>query len=121
MPIYYNLDITQGSSFSARLSAKKTDGSAIDITGHKVRGTIKNRFSDSTVLIAFAPEIISSTNGTIDLVLSGSQTASLPVTQAVYDIEMYKTGVDGQDDNSHIVKLLDGRVNVHPEVTTIAI
>ena len=118
MPIYYNLDIIQGSSFSARLNAKNSVGTAIDITGHNVRGTIKNRYSDTTPLIAFIPTIVSSTVGTVDVILSGTQTAILPITQAVYDIEMYRTGANGEDDDSHVVKLLDGKVNIHPEVTT---
>jgi hypothetical protein len=118
MPIYYNLDVVQGSSFSARLNAKNSGGTAIDITDHAVRGAIKNRYSDTTALMTFTPTIVDASAGTVDIYLSGIQTATLPITQAVYDVEMYKTGADGLDDNSYVVKLLDGKVNVHPEVTT---
>ena len=118
MPVYYNLDITQGSTFSARLTAKNEIGTAINIDGHNVRGSIKNRYSDTSALVSFIPTIVNASEGTVDIVLSGTQTAILPITQAVYDIEMYKTGADGEDDNSFVVKLLDGKVNIHPEVTT---
>jgi len=118
MPVYYNLDIIQGSTFSARLTAKNDAGAAINLDGHNVRGSIKNRYSDTTSLISFSPVIVDETNGIIDIELTSIQTATLPITQAVYDIEMFKTGVNGEDDNTHVVKLLDGKTNIHPEVTT---
>ena len=118
MPTYYNLDVIQGSTFSARLHAKDSSGASINLVGHKVRGSVKKRYSSETPTLSFDPTIHDAANGLIDIDLTSSQTALLPVTQSVYDIEMFKTGANGLDDGSYVIKLLDGKVNVHPEVTT---
>jgi hypothetical protein len=118
MPTYYNLDVIQGSTFSARLHAKDSSGLNINLDGHKIRGSVKKRYSSESATLSFDPTIYDAAAGLIDISLTSAQTSLLPVTQSVYDIEMFKTGADGLDDGSYVIKLLDGKVNVHPEVTT---
>ena len=71
------------------------------------------------------PTVVSGTNGSgyasglIDVFISGSQTASLPVGTHVYDIERYtEEQVGGSVVEPSIIKLMKGKFIVSPEVTT---
>lgn len=113
MLVKYNLDIVQGSTFSAQLTAKNEDGTAVDLTGYLLRGVIKYRYSDSASLVSLNPlRVVPFTDGVINVVVSAEDTSALPVTEAVYDIEMYDAATP-----SYVAKLLDGKVKIHPEVT----
>jgi hypothetical protein len=115
MPVNYDLNIIKGSTFTARVTAKNADGSPIDLTHFETRGYVKQRYSDTGVLLDLnpVPTPAFEASGYIDIVVPATGTAVLPVTQAVYDIEMY--GPTGTED--FVIKLLDGRVNIYPEVT----
>ena len=110
MLVNYNLDIVKGSSFSAVLTAKDETGTAINLAGYNLRGVIKYNYSDSTYLLSLGPQVATAASGIITISISAADTATLPVTVAVYDIEMY-------NDSGYVAKLLDGRVSIHPEVT----
>jgi hypothetical protein len=113
MLVEYDLNLIQGSTFNAQLTAKNEDGTAVDLTNFQVRGTIKAGYSDSNALVSLTLAVLSpTTSGIINASLTATQTAALPITQAVYDIEMYSAAT------GYVSKLLDGRVNIHPEVTT---
>ena len=120
MLIEYDLNVIQGSTFAALLTATNEDGTAIDLTSYEIRGSIKLNYSDSASLVdldlarvADDPNanIHTYTGGKINVSLSAAVTAALPVAQAVYDIQMF-------NGTGYVAKLLDGRVNIHPEVTT---
>ena len=117
--VYYNLDVIQGSTFSAQLFATDANGSAINLTNYYVRGVMKYNYGDSTALVDLGPIVNTGQNssgytaasGVIDVGLTAAETAGLPVTVGVYDIEMYN------NNETEVRKLLDGRIRVHPEVT----
>jgi hypothetical protein len=117
MPVNYDINIIKGSTFTARVAAKNADGSSVNLSGYATRGYVKNKYSDSGILLDLKPVPTAGyeTSGFIDIIVPASGTALLPVTQGVYDIEMY--GPTGND-NPWVIKLLDGRVNIHPEVTS---
>jgi hypothetical protein len=110
MATNYNLNITRGSEYSVRLIAKDDDGATIDLTGYSTKGIVKNKYSDSTILLDLDPTIANATAGYIDIKLLGSETIDMPITQAVYDIEIYN--------GTYANKLIHGYVNFYPEVTT---
>jgi len=115
MATTYDLNITQGSSFNIRLTAKDTAGNYINLSGYNVSGYIRNRYSDTSYLLDMEPAMVSGGNpdaifsGLVDIALHPTGTAALPITQAMYDIEVYK--------GSTVIKLLNGKANVHPEST----
>ena len=115
MPVNYDLNIIKGSTFSARVIAKNADGTPVDLTNYQTRGYVKQRYSDTGVILDLkpVPTVGYEASGYIDSLVPSSGTEVLPVTQGVYDIEMY--GPTGNED--FVIKLLDGRVNVYPEVT----
>lgn len=109
MAANYDLNITQGTSFVVRVIAQDTSGAIVDLTNWNLRGYAKVKYSDSDVLVDLNPQKVAPyTNGFIDIQLSAEVTAALPVTEGVYDIEMY-------DSSGYVDKLLVGYVRIHPE------
>ena len=96
MATTYDLNITQGSSFNIRLTAKDSDSNYINLSGYSISGYVRNRYSDSSYLLDMTPTIVSGgspdaiLSGLVDIQLDPIQTSALPVTQAIYDIEVYK-------------------------------
>ena len=121
--VNYNLDIIQGSTFSAQLFATDSNGAAINLDGYDVRGVVKYNYGTGAALVNLnaavntgqAPPINTYTaaSGVIDVSITAANTAALPVTVGVYDLEMYNFG------ETEVKKLLDGRVKIYPEVTNI--
>ncbi len=118
----YNFSVTQGSEVNVRLTITN-DGSAVNLSGYNVRGKVKSKYGDTGSLVDLDPTIFTGVEGAaypsgyVDIYLSGSQTASLPVTQAVYDLERYVTGANG--DETSVIKMLAGKFTIDPEVTNI--
>lgn len=104
------LDLTfiQGDNYKASVIAKNAAGSAINLVGYSVAGKVRNRYSDSTYLLDLAPTVSSAVSGIIDIDIPATGTASLPVTEAVYDIEMYQ--------GTEVTRLLEGNVKILPQV-----
>ena len=116
--VNHNLDIIQGSTFSAQLFAKDANGTAIDLTSYSVRGVIKFNYGTGVSLASLNASInttdpYTAASGVIDVSITAANTASLPITIGVYDIEMYNSS------ETEVKKLLDGRVKIYPEVTNI--
>tara|TARA_Y100000310_G_scaffold120373_1_gene119141 strand:- start:10366 stop:10722 length:357 start_codon:yes stop_codon:yes gene_type:complete len=117
MLVYYNLDVIQGSTFSAQLSIKNSDGTAVDLDGYSVRGKLKYNYGTGAHLVDLDPKVnttapLTAASGVIDVKLTAAQTADLPVIMGVYDIETFN-----DSDPVEVNKVLDGKVKVHPEVT----
>jgi hypothetical protein len=116
--VNYNLDVIQGSTFSAQLFAKDANGTAINLTDYSVRGVIKYNYGTGVALVNLNPSVnttspYTAASGVIDVNITAANAAGLPVTVGVYDIEMYNDG------ETEVKKLLDGRVKIYPEVTNI--
>ncbi len=115
MAAIYDFNITQGDQFDARLTVTDANGT-MDLSGYAARGLFKNKYSDTGALLDLAPSVVSGdascslcASGYVDIKLLGSQTKDLPVTQGVFDIEVYK--------DTYVKKVAVGNVNVSPEVT----
>jgi hypothetical protein len=130
MATTYDLNITQGSSYNIRLKTKDVNGNALNLSGYHVSGYIRNKYSDTTYLLDFSPIIVSGQSvpttpsnlsndaifsGLIDINIHPTGTAALPITQALYDIEIYSG--TASDRESLVFKILNGKANVHPEST----
>ena len=111
MAAHYDLNITQGTSFTIRLVAQDTSGNVIDLTNWNVRGYAKIKYSEANLLVDLNPQKVSPhTNGFIDIQISAATTATLPVTEGVYDIEIY-------DSSGYVDKVVAGYIRVYPETT----
>ena len=122
MATVYNFSTTQGSQLSVRLNIKDASGNAINLSGYEVRGVVKYRYSSPNSLVNLDPTIVTGTTGAayqsglVDVYLSGSQTAALPVGEFVYDIEKYPSGASNLE--GAVDKILAGDFLVYPQVTT---
>tara|TARA_R110002020_G_scaffold280388_1_gene496138 strand:+ start:5093 stop:5461 length:369 start_codon:yes stop_codon:yes gene_type:complete len=122
MATVYNFSATQGSQLSVRLNVKDASGDAINLSGYGARGVVKYRYSSTSSLVDLDPTIVSGTSGTlyasgyVDVYLSGSQTAALPIGDFVYDIEKFPTGASNTE--GAVDKILAGSFLVYPQVTT---
>jgi len=110
-----DLNITQGSSFHVRIEVSDDSSNIIDLTGYELRGAVKNRYSDpdTDILINLDPIVHDATNGLVDILLTDVQTALLPITEALYDIEKFP--ISGVGDTEKIMK---GKFLIHPEITS---
>jgi hypothetical protein len=111
MASHYDLNITKGNSFNVRLVAVDPSGAAFNLTDWSLRGYAKLRYSSQTVLIDLSPtKAVPYTQGFIDISLPSTFTKDLPVTEGVFDIEMYNS-------QGFVDKLIKGYVRIFPEVT----
>jgi len=110
-----DLNITQGSTFNIRIQVLDASLNSVDLTGNEVRGVVKNKYSDpdTNILVNLDPVIYDGPNGLVDILLTSIQTAQLPITEALYDIERFP--LTGAED---IEKILKGKFLIHPEVTS---
>jgi len=110
-----NLDITQGSSFHVRITVSDDSSNVIDLTGYEVRGAVKNKYSDpdTEILINLDPVVYNATSGLVDILLTPAQTALLPITEALYDVEKFPISGVGDTD-----KIMKGKFRIHPEITS---
>lgn len=117
MATTYNISLTQGESLDLLLNLKDSNSVPINLSGYSVRGKVKKGFGATGVLLDLAPVIVTGVNnsllasGQITIAISPAESVSLPVTEAVYDIERYTL-------NDLVVhKVLNGKVTINPEVT----
>lgn len=107
----YDISIEQGSSFNLTLTAKDSNGIPLNLSGYNARGWIKYGYGSTGYLINLNPVVHPSyISGLITVSLSASGTSSLPVTKAVYDVEVYNA-------SNYTFKAIRGYANIIPEVT----
>ena len=107
----YNISITQGENYDLVAGITNASGQAVNISGYNLRGQVRYSYGSTGILLNLEPEIVSSVSGIFQINLTPSETASLPTTVAVYDIEKYS-------ENDVVVnKILNGTFTINPEVT----
>jgi|TARA_Y100000004_G_scaffold189661_1_gene245641 hypothetical protein len=112
MATSYDFNITQGSEFYVRLTAKNADGTPFVLSGYNTRGSLKWRYSETGSLVDLGPTTVDGylQSGWIDIKLTAAQTSGLPVVQGVYDVEIYS--------GTYANRLIYGKASIIPEVTT---
>ena len=110
MAIYSNFTIDQGTSFKANIDITDTDGDALSLSGYTVAGQLRKSFA-STTFTAFNSSVSNESNGTIEIVLSPTQTGELKSGRYVYDVEITKTST------GEITRVIEGQIEVTPGVT----
>lgn len=121
-PVKLNLTIYQGATFCRPItwSTQEAGGpeSPVDLTGYEVRMHIRERLDSPEVLLELTTDngrivITDATAGAFELRLTAEETEALDWRTGVYDLEM--VAPDGPP--ATVVRLLEGRVKVVPEVT----
>ena len=112
MAIYSNLIVDQGSAFSVTITVEDNDGTPVNVNGYTVEGKIKKNYASSTSVEFGATSPIDSTDGTINLNLTDTQTKAMEAGRYVYDVEITSAGGTGLT-----TRVLQGQVEVTPGVT----
>ena len=110
----YNITVNQGENYDLTATLTNTDGTPVNISGYSLRGKVRYSYGSTGVLVDLEPSIVNATGGVINFTLSPSETAALPITMAVYDIERF---VSGQSPVATVSRVLQGTITVTPEVT----
>lgn len=113
----YNTTIDQGSTFSLTVTYKDASDTAVNLTGWTARMQIRETPSSASTILTStggSPTItVTNTNfatGVIVFTVSATNTASITVPVAYYDIEVESpTGL--------VKRILQGRLAISPEVT----
>lgn len=107
---YYNLNIYQGDTFDLTIVARNSDGSAMNLSGYSGFGGIKTSYCSTNYLETFNITFSQSTTGQLGISLTAAETASLPTTIGLYDLEVAS--------GSYVNKLLKGDVIIHPQISS---
>lgn len=114
IPGYFPIAIEQGATYKKRciLGLDTTPITYLDLTGYNLRGDIKVTYGANVpVITSILFNIVNAQAGTFDIRIPHTVTASIPIGQYVYDIELVEPSGD-------VSKFLKGPVYVSPEVTT---
>jgi hypothetical protein len=111
MATKYDLEITQGTRYYARLGALNDDNSVINLSGYSLSGQVRYSYGSTGRLLdlSLTPVTNYEASGYFDLEITSAQTSALPVVEGVYDIELHS--------GAYSSRLIHGYVNVNPEVT----
>jgi len=112
-----NLVIEQGATFEFNISWMQSDETTpVDITGFTARMHIRGDIDESATLLELTTEnsriVLGGTAGTVQLLITATDTAALAFTEGVYDLELVDTGGTGD-----VTRLTYGGVEVRFEVT----
>jgi hypothetical protein len=113
MATYYNITGYQGDYLQLTLNLKDSSGSALNLNGYGVRGQVRTSYGASGILLDLNPIITNNISGTIAININSYISQDLPVSDHVYDIERYPSGVP----NGNSIKLMRGKFTILPEVT----
>jgi hypothetical protein len=110
--------IEQGATFKRTITLKDEDGVALNISGWTFEGQIRKKYDSPSILAPFTCTNIGSGQFTIEL--SHAITAALPVTPAsdnARSLTSYSYDIEATKADSTKDRILEGKVNVSPEVT----
>ena len=114
---YEDIDINQGADIAIELDCVDEDGSVKDLANHSIAAKMKRTYNstDSADIQTFNAIVQSPPSaGKLTLSLTNAQTSTLRRGRYVYDAEL--SFVDS-DDNTIIERILEGQINVIPQVT----
>jgi len=113
MATSYNITGYQGDNFQLTLNVKDSNGSPINLNGYQVRGQVRASYGSDEILLDLNPTIVSNTSGTIAININSYISEDIPVSEHVYDIERYPSGIE----TGNSIKLMRGKFVILPEVT----
>lgn len=114
----YDISINQGEAYRQRITWLQGDGvTPVNLVGFVGRCQIRAS-ARSGILASPTVTIVDEINGIIEISLTKTQTANLPVTGASYkDTEIYVYDLEMESPLGDVYRVLNGFVYVSPEVT----
>jgi hypothetical protein len=109
----YVLTLDQGANFNLELLYKDANNAVINLNGYTAAMQIRKAYDASVKALDLTTEnggiVITGNLGKIAISATATQTAAIPSGEYVYDVEITSGGV--------VSRILQGNVNVSPEVT----
>jgi len=113
MATFYNITGYQGDYIQLTLNLKDSNGTALNLSGYQVRGQVRSSYGSTGVLLDLNPTITNVLSGIMAINIDSYISADLPVSDHIYDIERYPSGIL----TGNSIKLLRGKFSILPEVT----
>jgi hypothetical protein len=107
---YQELFLEQGTDFTTTITLTDANGDPYSLLGCTGKSTIKKSYYSSNATAQIEVTISSPSTGIIQLGLSSANTANIAAGRYVYDVMI-------KDNTNKISKVLEGIVNVLPQVT----
>ena len=106
----YNIHIEQGASLNLSLVASDSAGNLLNLSGYQATGQVKYGYGSTGMLLNLNPQIDPSyVSGIINISVPSSQTATAPVTKAIFEVDIYNT-------TNYRVKILGGYCDISPGI-----
>ncbi len=113
----YNITCQQGATFQRQVTWTDSARDAYNLTGYTARMQVRSDVTSNTIIATLSTTAgntgtitLGGTAGTVDLLISATNTAALTAGQYVYDLELVSGGGVG-------TRLLEGNFKVSAEVT----
>lgn len=117
MAQYEEFTIDKGSDVSIELHLEDANGNTKNLSNHSITGTMKKSYA-STAAFNFTTVIANpATDGIATLSLTNAQTALLDTGRYVYDVNI---SFFDSDNNEIIERIIEGRIQVTPNVTEVS-
>jgi hypothetical protein len=113
MATFYNITGYQGDYIQLTLNLKDSSGIALNLSGYEVRGQVRSSYGSTGVLLDLNPTITNVLSGTMAININSYISADIPISDHVYDIERYPSGIL----TGNSIKLMRGKFSILPEVT----
>lgn len=105
-----NLYIDQGSTFSAIITIRGSDGNPLNLTSYSVASQIRKSYG-STTAYNFNASVYDASTGKVRLQLTAAQSSAMRAGRYLYDVEItlgdYKS------------RVAEGLVTITPEITKV--
>jgi hypothetical protein len=107
---YQELFLEQGSDFNTSITLDDVNGDAYDLTGYTAKSQVKKSYYSTNAAADFIITINEPTLGIIIISLDSANTANISAGRYVYDVLI-------KNSSNNITRVLEGIVNVLPQVT----
>jgi Ni,Fe-hydrogenase III small subunit len=108
---YQEIFLEQGTDFTTTITLDDVNGVPYDLTGVTAKSQVKKSYYSSTPITQFAVSISpDATKGIITLDLTSSTTSNIAAGRYVYDVLI-------KDSANSVTRILEGTLNVLPQVT----
>lgn len=107
---YQELFMEQGSNFTTSITLDEADGSPFILTGCEAKASMKKSYYSNSTTAEFVVQINDPTEGIIVMSLPYANTANIAAGRYVYDLLV-------KDSSNNVTRVLEGIVNVLPQVT----
>jgi hypothetical protein len=110
MAVKANLQIDQGSDFSATIDLVDATGAVYNLTGHTIAAQMRKNYASSAAMTFNTSH--NSANGQIQLAMTSSNTAVIEPGRYLYDVEIRSSG-------GAVTRVVEGVITVTPGITRI--